>query len=52
MFKLGFIINPVAGVGGSVALKGSDGMAMHALALGAEPKANARAQTALKILQP
>jgi len=52
MFKLGFIINPVAGVGGSVALKGSDGMAKHALALGAEPKANARAQTALKVLQP
>lgn len=52
MFKLGLIINPVAGVGGSVALKGSDGMALHALALGAEPKANVRAQTALKVLQP
>ncbi|MBL4900573.1 MAG: ATP-NAD kinase family protein [Colwellia sp.] len=52
MFKLGLIINPVAGVGGSVALKGSDGMTMHALALGAEPKANDRAQTALKVLLP
>ena len=52
MFKLGLIINPVAGVGGSVALKGSDGMAKHALALGAELKANARAETALKVLQP
>lgn len=52
MFKLGLIINPVAGVGGSVALKGSDDMAMHALALGAEPKANARAQTALEVLLP
>lgn len=52
MFKLGLIINPVAGVGGSVALKGSDDMAMHALALGAEPKANARAQTALEVLKP
>ena len=52
MFKLGLIINPVAGVGGSVALKGSDGMAMQALALGAELKANARAQTALEVLQP
>ena len=52
MFKLGFIINPVAGVGGSVALKGSDNMAIHALSLGAEPKANDRAQTALKVLLP
>ena len=51
-FKLGFIINPIAGVGGSVALKGSDGMAMHALALGAEPKANARARLALQVLLP
>ncbi len=51
-FKLGFIINPIAGIGGSVALKGSDGMAMHALALGAEPKANARASLALEVLQP
>jgi predicted polyphosphate/ATP-dependent NAD kinase len=51
-FKLGFIINPIAGIGGSVALKGSDGMAMHALTLGAEPKANARASLALEVLQP
>jgi len=51
-FKLGFIINPIAGIGGSVALKGSDGMAMHALALGAEPKANARAKLALEVLLP
>ena len=52
MFKLGLIINPVAGFGGGVALKGSDGMTLQALALGAEPKANIRAQTALKVLQP
>lgn len=51
-FKLGFIINPIAGIGGSVALKGSDGMAMQALALGAQPKANARAKQALEILIP
>lgn len=51
-FKLGFIINPIAGIGGSVALKGSDGMAMHALALGAKPKANERAGLALEVLVP
>lgn len=52
MFKLGLIINPVAGLGGSVALKGSDDMAVHALALGAQPKAHLRAQAALELLQP
>ena len=51
-FKLGFLINPIAGIGGSVALKGSDGVALHALALGAEPKANNRAQMALEVLLP
>ncbi len=52
MFKLGLVINPVAGVGGSVALKGSDDMVEHALALGAELKANTRTQTALSVLLP
>jgi len=52
MFKLGLIINPVAGLGGAVALKGSDDMAEKALALGAEPKANERAGLALNVLQP
>ena len=52
MFKLGLIINPIAGVGGSVALKGSDDMVKHALALGAELKANTRTQTALSVLLP
>ncbi len=35
-----------------MALKGSDGMAMHALALGAKPMANARAKLALEVLLP
>lgn len=53
-FNLGFLVNPLAGVGGSVALKGSDGIetAMKALSLGATPKANLRAKLALEILLP
>ena len=51
-FKLGFIINPVAGLGGSVALKGSDNMSEQALLLGAQPKAHLRAKTALEVLLP
>ncbi|MBU2966369.1 ATP-NAD kinase family protein [Amphritea sp. 2_MG-2023] len=52
MFRLGLIVNPLAGVGGSVALKGSDGdaTAQKALSMGAEPKANLRTQQALAAL--
>lgn len=52
MFHLGLIINPLAGLGGTVALKGSDAVAEQALALGAEPKAAARTRLALELLQP
>jgi len=50
MFTLGLIVNPLAGLGGSVALKGSDGVAELALEKGAIPKAGIRTQTALKVL--
>lgn len=50
MFTLGLIVNPLAGLGGSVALKGSDGVAELALEKGAVPKAGIRTQTALKVL--
>ncbi|WP_417688670.1 ATP-NAD kinase family protein [Pseudidiomarina sp.] len=48
-FRLGLVVNPAAGLGGSVALKGSDGVdtANKARELGAEPKAPKRAAQAL-----
>ncbi|MGB5398544.1 MAG: NAD(+)/NADH kinase, partial [Gammaproteobacteria bacterium] len=50
--KLGLIINPLAGIGGSVALKGSDGAAIveQALARGAKPMAGERTLAALQCL--
>lgn len=50
MKKLGLIVNPVAGLGGSVGLKGSDGMVQEALARGAVPQAENRAKAALEEL--
>ncbi|MBN2551183.1 MAG: ATP-NAD kinase family protein [Spirochaetales bacterium] len=48
--KLGLIVNPVAGLGGRVGLKGSDGPEVwkKALALGAVPESPARAIRALE----
>jgi len=49
-FRIGLVINPVAGLGGSVALKGSDDVAEQALALGASAKANPRALQAFSVI--
>lgn len=50
--RVGLIVNPVAGLGGSVGLKGTDGRAVaeRALALGAVPRAPGRAAVALEAL--
>ncbi len=52
--KIGLIINPIAGIGGRVALKGSDteDIQQQALALGAKPEAEQRTRQALELLLP
>ena len=48
--KIGFVVNPFAGIGGCVALKGSDGQDIVELALsrGARPQAETRAEQAMQ----
>ena len=51
MRKIGLIVNPVAGMGGSVGLKGTDGdMHARALELGASPVSPARTHEFLEHL--
>jgi len=49
--RIGFFINPIAGMGGRVGLKGTDGVVSKALALGAKPVAQARAAMFLRSLK-
>lgn len=53
MHRIGFVVNPIAGMGGRVGLKGTDGVADQAAAAGAKPtapeRARAFAEAALKL---
>ncbi|SEK59704.1 ATP-NAD kinase family protein [Haloferax larsenii] len=48
--RIGVVVNPVAGMGGRVGLKGTDGKVDEARARGAEPRAPERARRALSRL--
>jgi len=50
MLRIGFLINPVAGMGGAVGLKGTDGKADEARERGAVPRAADRAAITLRLL--
>ncbi|PSQ07468.1 N-acetylglucosamine-1-phosphate uridyltransferase, partial [Halobacteriales archaeon QS_5_68_33] len=50
MRRIGFVVNPIAGMGGPVGLKGTDGKVAEARRRGAEPRARERARVALDAL--
>lgn len=53
VFRLGVVVNPFAGIGGALALKGSDGADVRekALAMGAEKKLTKKMAKALSIVE-
>jgi predicted polyphosphate/ATP-dependent NAD kinase len=51
MALVGFIVNPIAGMGGRVGLKGTDELEAEARRRGAEPSARSRAISMLQALQ-
>jgi predicted polyphosphate/ATP-dependent NAD kinase len=50
MRRIGFLVNPFAGMGGSVGLKGTDGKVQEAVDRGAVPHARDRARSTLRHL--
>jgi predicted polyphosphate/ATP-dependent NAD kinase len=50
MKRIGFLVNPIAGMGGAVGLKGTDGKVEEARRRGALPRAKNRARIALALL--
>ena len=46
--KVGFLVNPIAGMGGKVGLKGTDGVVKEAIKLGAKPVASKKAEETIR----
>lgn len=49
--RIGFLLNPIAGLGGTVALKGTDGLSKEAIRLGAKPVSPMRATMFFEVLE-